>query len=360
MPGFGDLAERIADVIELRGTRKRWPTPVDVKKHDPDADKPGAKAYRFGDRASGENYLKLDKRLIGGRDCVVLASGPGTWKMQGQLWYMLRYLAGRRARRIAVILGYFPLSRSDKDEDPYELALPPLMVDLMVTAAVGPEGRSLLNRIIAVDLHAPQVVMAGRTGLITEVSLVRRILMQAIIKAQESGQRVVLCLPDATAAKRTEKQLESAEDLLDVTLPQVIGLKRRETSRRSELRGTFGDTEALDGAVALTVDDEIATFGTNVDMAHELKGKFGAAKVQSLVSHGVLCGPAVERFLDPNCPVDHAYITDSIPDSIRGNGTLPKLRPLIDAGKLTVIPWLDDLSNVIFYHHWDESVRTKR
>src|SRR3989339_1103026 len=145
LPGFVDLANQLKEAIEHRNHKETDPpTTVDIA------------VPEFGLRSNQEPFVRLGKEHIGGHDCVVLTSGPGTYQMIIQLLLILGYLAGRRAGRITVITGYFPLSRSDKDEGSMELALPRLIVDLMQTAA---DGR--LDRIIAMDLHSPQVVMAG-------------------------------------------------------------------------------------------------------------------------------------------------------------------------------------------------------
>jgi len=170
MPGFDGLARelkiKIEGIREIRGrgvSRMVWTRPVDIV------------IPEFGQRSNDEPYLRLGKHHVGGHDCVVLGSGPGTYENTGQLNLLLRYLVARRARRVALVTGYFPLSRSDKDEGGKEFALPPVFVDQWQAMTYGN-----LDRIIAVDLHASQAVMSARTGLITEISLMRRVLQVAV------------------------------------------------------------------------------------------------------------------------------------------------------------------------------------
>lgn len=340
MPGFESLAEQVKAGLEIMGGKPdRIPTPVDV-------------VYpKFGIRASSEPFLQLGKDHVGGHDCVVLTSGPGTYEMLGQLNFALRYLSGRHAQRIAVVTGYLPLARSDKDEGAKEFALPPLIMDLMRTAS-----QNKLERIIAADLHAPQVVMAGDTGQITEVSLVRRILQRVLADAQEQGvERLCLALPDDGAAKRIESAYTEIEENLGVHLPIVFGAKRRATSRQSEIKQLFGDLEALEGALAIMLDDELATGGTNIHTASALKEKHGATQVWAAVTHGVFCPGAETLFANPACAVDRVYSTDTIPFDSRSH-----LAALIKSGKLRVISWLDDLIKLIYFHHWNISLRAMR
>lgn len=339
MPGFEQLAARVKQQVE---GRRDFPTPVDIVNPV------------FGLRVNGEPFLKFGKEHVGGHDCVVLTSGPGTYAMTGQLFLLLRYLAGRRAARIAVVTGYFPWSRSDKDEGPLEFALPPLAVDLMVAASCGK-----LDRVIAVDLHAPQVVMSGRTGLITEVSLARRVIAKAMQEACAAADAasVVVCFPDDTAAKRAEEASERAwKDIVGTgSLAVVHGAKRRKDSKESHLKVLYGDVDKVRDSTVLSFDDEIATGGTNINAGSVLKETHGARDVWAIVTHGVLCGSAAERFAEPACPIGRMYITDTIPVENR-----LELQSLIASGKLVVVPWWEDLGKIIFFHHWDMSVREMR
>ena len=336
MPGFEGLAGEVQRRIS--GGPREYATPVDVAEP------------QFGYRASGEPYLRLGKQHIGGHDCVVLTSGPGTPERLTQLMLILRYLSGRRASRIAVVSAYFPLGRSDKDEGSREFALPPLIIDLMMMATYHE-----LDRVIAVDLHAPQVVMSGRTGLITEVSLVRRLLKRAMDQALALHEPVCLCFPDDTAAKRMSAAVAQLSEQLGRTFPSVYGVKRRASSRESSLDALFGDLDALKGATVLNLDDEISTGGTNINTATELTSRYGAARVWAVVTHGVLCEPAPQRFAAADCAVDRVFITDTIPVRTRR-----ELQPLLESGRLDVTSWCPDLSWILYHHHWDLSIRELR
>jgi ribose-phosphate pyrophosphokinase len=336
LPGFELLAERVKTKLET--DEFEFETTVDIAQPE------------LGERASGEPYVRLGKQHIAGHDCVVLGSGPGTPPMLTQMLLLLRYLTGRRASRIALVTGYFPLGRSDKDEGSKEFALPPLIIDLMMMATY-----QKLDRVIAVDLHAPQVVMSGRTGFITEVSLVRRVLQRAVEEAIALGEPLCLCFPDDTAAKRVEGALALISEQLSVELPTVYGVKRRKSSRDSSLRSLFGDVSALRGATVLNLDDEIATGGTNIASAEAIKRDHGARRVWAVVTHGVLCGPAPARFASPECPVDRIFATNTVPIEDR-----PELQPLIESGRLDVTPWWPDLSWILYHHHWNLSIRELR
>jgi phosphoribosylpyrophosphate synthetase len=336
LPGFGTLAQRVKRAIE--GRSHGFPTQVDIARPE------------FGLRASGEPFVRLGKDHIAGHDCVVLTSGPGTADMLTNLLLVLRYLSGRRASRIAAVTSYFPMGRSDKDEGTKEFALPPLVTDLMMAATY-----EALDRVIAVDLHAPQVVMSGRTGFITEVSLARRVLKRAVKVAQQLGDPICLCFPDDTAAKRVADAVEIISHQLDVDLPAVYGVKRRLSSRESHLTGLFGDLDSLRDATVLSFDDEIATGGTTINSARVLKREHGARRVWAVVTHAVLCGSAPRTFAAAHCPVDRLFVADTVPLQNR-----PELQPLIDARRLDVTEWWSDLAWILYHHHWNLSIREVR
>ena len=336
LPGFQSLARKVKHKLETDNFE--FETTADIAEPE------------YGERASAEPYVRLGKQHIAGHDCVVLGSGPGTPELLTQLLLVLRYLTGRRASRIAAVTGYFPLGRSDKDEGTREFALPPLIIDLMMMATY-----HRLDRVIAVDLHAPQVVMSGRTGFITEVTLVRRVLQRAVTEALALGEPLCLCFPDDTAAKRVEGAVSLITQQLDVELPAVYGVKRRKTSRDSRLKSMFGEIAALQGATVLNLDDEIATGGTNIASARVLKDDYGAKRVWAVVTHGVLCSPAPQLFMAEDCPVDRVFITDTIPTETR-----PQLAPLVESGRLDVTQWWEDLSWILYHHHWNLSIRELR
>ena len=95
--------------------------------------------------------------------------------------------------------------------------------------------------------------------------------------------------------------------------------------------------------------------GTNIDTAADLKARYGAARVWAVVTHGVLCGPAADRFADPDCAVDRVFVSDTIPVSNR-----PELDQPIDSGRLDVTSSCPDLSWILYHHHWNLSIRELR
>lgn len=334
MPRFLEQVKALKKLIEKRGT----PTDIVVPE--------------FGLRASGEPFLQLGQEHVCGHDCFVITSGPGTYTMLGQLQILLGYLVGRHARRITVVTGYLPLGRSDKDEGELELALLPLVMRMIVSAAY-----NKLDRIISVDLHCPQNVMAApELGLLTEIKLVRRILLKAVEDAKKTHLPICALLPDGGAINRFEDIIDSVAKELKVKLPVMHGNKIRKNSRSSRLTGLFGDTEKVKGAIVLGMDDEFATGGTTCGTAKIVLGnKYHAAQYWGVVTQGVLCEQAPSLLTDPNCPVSHLYVANTIPPENR-----PELRPLLKSGRLQYFSWLSDLAKIIYFHHKNVVIRELR
>jgi len=351
-PGFVKVAEEVKLLIENKEKEKA------EKLENPDERKEAEKNSgvdlvipKFAKRESGEPYCQLSKEHIGGHDCVIITSGPANWQRLGELQLILSYLVGRRARRIAIIFGYFPLGRSDKDEGELELALPPMLVRQWQAATNG-----TLDRIIACDLHSPQIVMAGWSGLITEVSMARKVLNQAVADAKELGyNKIVVHFPDDGAAKRYEQAYLNVKKETGIPMYWTEGSKRRTDSGHCELGPITGDTEKLPEALAIIMDDEAATMSTAIKWAKSLKENYLAQEVWGSIVHGVLCGEGKTILAKPECPITRLYCSDTIPFYDRSD-----LAHYFEKGKVRIVSWICELANIIYHHHWDESIREMR
>jgi ribose-phosphate pyrophosphokinase len=98
----------------------------------------------------------------------------------------------------------------------------------------------------------------------------------------------------------------------------------------------------LEDKVAVIFDDMISTAGSVVGAANVAR-RAGAREIYACATHGVLCGPAVERLHD--APLKQLILTDSIP--------LPPNKQLPNIKVLSVAPLLADAIKRI---HLDESV----
>jgi ribose-phosphate pyrophosphokinase len=96
--------------------------------------------------------------------------------------------------------------------------------------------------------------------------------------------------------------------------------KRRPRPDAVEMMNIIGE---VDGLNAVIFDDILSTGSTLVEAARALR-EAGARDIYAAVTHGVLCGDAIQRITDS--AVKELVITDSIPHA---PGTLPpKIRML--------------------------------
>ncbi len=342
LPTYERQAQRIAAIIQEKEKPARS-TLVDIA------------LPKWGHRSNGEPFVQLSNTHISGHDVMILAGGPGTPETLLQIMLILAYAKGRHARRISLVTGYFPLSRSDKDEGSLELALPGLLYRLFQTSCEGS-----IDRIIVPDPHSPQIVMAGGTGVITPVSLMRRLLAKAIDDAQKlRKEHICLLFPDDGAHKTFAKPVYSILEAMGIeSTPIFTAYKRRYNSKTTQHLGLVTDIESnralLPNSLVITMDDEIATGGTNISVAKALREVHGVSSIWAIATHGILCGSAVERFTAEDCPIERVYITDTIPIHDRG------LNTLIEKEILHVISWVPDLANIIFFHHWNMNIREMR
>jgi ribose-phosphate pyrophosphokinase len=339
LPGHEELAENIRTKITKGSISEQFKaTPVNIV------------VPKFGKHANKEPFLELEKDKVGGYDCMVLTSGPGTYKMVVQLLLVLWYLVGRDAKRITVISGYCPWSRSDKDEGNFILAIAPLII-FLIGAICGQK----LSKIISADLHASQLALSTMPGKVTELQMMRRVIKHLLKDAMKTGRRITFAAPDDSAEKRFKKIIAEVCKELGIPMPLVVVYKRRSDSTQSTVTYVIGDTDSIKGSIVVTFDDEAATVGSNLQLGRTMVETYGAVEVWAAVVHGVLCGPAIERLSDPNRRVKRIYITDTIPVHNR-----EELQPLINDDTIQVIEWMDDIAWAVYMHHWNRNIRGVR
>jgi ribose-phosphate pyrophosphokinase len=194
------------------------------------------------------------------------------------------------ANRITAVIPYFGYARQDrKDEGRVPISAKVVANTLTSCGA---------DRVLALDMHAAQIQgffdlpvdhLYGKTALL---GAVRRMKLD----------KPVVVSPDVGGIKMARAYAKSLENA-DLAIVD----KRRISGSQIAVEHVIGDVEGRD---VLIVDDMISTGGSISEAARVVR-KNGARKVVIAATHGVLCGPAVER-LDA-APIDKILITDSIP-----------------------------------------------
>lgn len=242
-------------------------------------------------RFSNENLkVKIDENVREQDVFVVQTSCPPLSEHIIELFILIDALKHASARRVTVVLPYFPYARSDKKDEPRISVTARLMADLLKTAGA--------DRVLTVDLHSPQI--QGFFSMPADQLTAVPVLCEAL-RARGLTETVVVAadVGESKDAGRFAKLLN---------LPLAIIDKRREgDDERAQARALIGEVR---GKHALIVDDEIATGGT-IFAATDFLFQCGAKSVSAAVVHPVLSGRAYERLALSK--LERLLVTNSIP-----------------------------------------------
>lgn len=194
------------------------------------------------------------------------------------------------ARRITVVLPYYPYSRSDKKDQPRVPVTAKLMAQLLEAAGV--------DRVLTCDLHNSSIQAYFNVNC---DRLTAKHLLMDYFKAKNLDDIVVV----ATDAGSSKKAYKYAEEL---NAKIALLDKRREgNDDRAIATHIIGEVE---GKTALIFDDEVDTAGSLVETINALV-THGAKEIYAGCTHGVLSGPAIERL--SGAPVKELVTTNTIP-----------------------------------------------
>ena len=194
------------------------------------------------------------------------------------------------AGRITAVIPYYGYGRTDKKDQPRVPITARLIADLLTVAGA--------DRVLTVDLHAGQI--QGFFDVPVD-ELTAHPILAAYFEQMELRDAVVVAV-DIGISKRAR---DFAERL---GLPLAIVEKRRVAGNqdKTEIFNIIGDVEGRD---AILVDDEVDTGGSMVSAAEALV-EAGVARVFASCTHGLLSGPALERF--EASPIEQLVTTDTI------------------------------------------------
>jgi ribose-phosphate pyrophosphokinase len=265
-------------------------------------------AYEF---ANGEIFVRFEES-VRGCDAFVLQSHAtpiNTWVMEQLL--MVDALKRASAKRITVVMPFYPYARQDKKHRGREPISARLIADLFETAGA--------DRLMSVDLHTAQI-QGFFNGPVDHLFALP--LLADHVEEKFGDQDLVVVSPDAGRVRVAERWT----DRLGCGL--AIIHKRRDPNVPNEVK--VGEVVgAVEGKTCILVDDMIDTGGT-ITKAADLLFENGASDVVVTATHGVLSGPAVDRL--KNSRICEVVITNTLPiDSERrfDKLTVLSIAPLI-------------------------------
>ncbi|MFA6185890.1 MAG: ribose-phosphate pyrophosphokinase [Phycisphaerae bacterium] len=246
----------------------------------------GAKIERFPD---GEKIIKCEDD-VRGKDCFVVQSGcePVDENII-ELLIFLDCLKRASASRVTAVIPYFGYARQDRKDEGRVPITAKLMSNLIATAGA--------DRVLAMDLHAAQ--LQGFFDIPVDHLFAEPVLTKHF--RDKKIDNLTIVSPDVGNIKRAARYVRSLNGDL------AIIHKRRVSANLVEACEMIGSVE---GRNVIMCDDIISTAGTIATAAKIVKER-GAKKVFVGATHGIFCGPAVERINE--APIDEIVVTDTVP-----------------------------------------------
>ena len=247
-------------------------------------------AYDF---ANGEIFVRFEES-VRGCDAFVLQSHTepiNKWIMEQLL--MVDALKRASAKRITVIAPFYGYARQDKKHRGREPISARLIADLFEAAGA--------DRLMAVDLHTAQIqgFFDGPVDHLFALPL----LVKYVAETVEDRSLITVVSPDAGRVRVAERWT----DLLGAPLAIIHKRRDPDVPNEAKVQEVVGEVE---GRVCVLIDDMIDTGGTIVKAAEALFDN-GAKDVVVAATHGILSGPAVERFAGSR--VREVIVTDTLP-----------------------------------------------
>lgn len=202
------------------------------------------------------------------------------------------------AREIIPILTYYPYSRSDKKDQARGAIGGKVIAEML-------ENRGATS-VILFDLHADQT--QGFFN-IPVIHMEGKFIFDEIIADihDDLNANVVLCSPDAGAAKRVKGFRDRVKDGFGYNIPMVMIDKTRKEANVVDEMVLIGDVTEKN---VIIIDDMADTCGTLCKATEHLL-EMGASSVRAIVTHGVLSGIALERLYESK--LQSFICTDSLP-----------------------------------------------
>ncbi len=280
----------------------------------------------FIDRFANDNIYVQIQENVREKDVFVVqtAAAPVSEHLM-ELFLMVDALKHASAHRVTVVMPYYAYVRSDKKDAPRISVAARLIADLLEASGA--------DRLLTMNLHSEQI--QGFFQVPADHLTAVPIICDYFAKKLALDDFVVVS-PDAGSAKRAGSYAERLK------LPLAIGDKRRDQGCKDEARidRIVGE---VNGKHIMIFDDEIATAGSMMELVDCLRTRYNVGRIYAGAAHGVLVGPAVERFRDSD--IEEVVITDSLP-----------LPPEKQIGKITQVSVAPLLASAIYAIHTGESV----
>lgn len=244
-------------------------------------------SYKF---KNDNNFVQIGETVREQDVYIIQTTTPPVNERIMELLIIIDAMKRASAKRINVVLPYFPYSRSDKKDQPRVPVTAKLIAEILEVAGA--------NRVITCDLHNPAIqayfnIQCDR--------LTGEFLLEEYFKKKELDNLVVVAT-DAGSSKKAYKYSEYFK------CPMALIDKRRSgNDDNAKAIHIIGDVKEKN---ALIFDDEISTGGTMMEAVKIVK-EHGAKAIYAGCIHPVLCGNAVENIKKSD--LTEFVVTNTIP-----------------------------------------------
>jgi len=259
--------------------------------------------------SKGEIRVKVEENIRGKDVFVIQPTCPPVNDNLMELLIVIDALKRASAKRITAVVPYYGYARQDRKDQPRVPITAKLVANLITVAGA--------DRVLTMDLHAGQI--QGFFDIPLDHLFAVGVFVDYFEKLKLKD--LVIVSPDVGGIKMARayaKRLSAGLAIVD---------KRRISPESTEAVHILGDIEDKN---VILVDDLVST-GSSLIEAVEILAKRGAKEIRAAITHGVLCGSAIER-IDKSKNLKELLITDSIP--LDDNKKHPRIQVLSIAGLL--------------------------
>jgi ribose-phosphate pyrophosphokinase len=247
-------------------------------------------AYDF---ANGEIFVRFEESVRGSDAFLIQSCGAGinTWVMETLI--MTDALKRASAKRITVVLPFYPYARQDKKHRGREPISARLVADLLKTAGA--------HRLMCVDLHTDQI-QGFFDGPVDHLQA--QPLLTDYIKKHYFDRDLTVVSPDSGRVRTAERWAERLG-----SVPIAFIHKTRDPMLPNQVIANRVVGEVA-GRTCVVVDDMIDTGGTIAKAVAAVRHA-GATEVIVAATHGVLSDPAAQRL--STCGATEVVLTNTLP-----------------------------------------------
>jgi ribose-phosphate pyrophosphokinase len=246
----------------------------------------------LGKFPDGENFCKIEDDVRGRDVYLIQPTSPPVNDNLMELLIMIDSCKRASAARITAVIPYFGYARQDRKDEGRVPITAKLAANIITRAGA--------DRVLTMDLHAPQI--QGFFDVPVDHLYAAPVLNQHFLAMGIDPSEIVVVSPDEGSIKRAighSKRMGGKLAIVD---------KRRDNAMETRQKNIIGGP--IEGKICLMFDDMISTAGS-ICGAASLVHEAGAKQIHVAATHGVLCGPAIQRLKD--APIDTVVITNSIP-----------------------------------------------